>query len=94
METENRKTAAPALPLAAITALRAGNKIEAIKVVRIERNTGLKEAKDIVEDYLQSQPELKSAFANAQSEDSRSGLLGIAMLVIIGLLVWYFLRRT
>ena len=33
------------LPPAAIEALRRGNKIEAIKIVRVERNLGLKEAR-------------------------------------------------
>jgi hypothetical protein len=47
------------LPKAAIDALWQGNVIEAIKVVRQERNIGLKEAKDLVDAYLASQPALK-----------------------------------
>jgi len=39
--------------------LRHGNLIEAIKVVRQERNIGLTEAKGVVEAYLASQPSLK-----------------------------------
>jgi hypothetical protein len=38
----------PTLPPAAIAALNAGNKIEAIKIVRQEQRHGLKEAKDLV----------------------------------------------
>lgn len=37
------------LPQAAVDALRRGNKIEAIKIVRAELRIGLKEAKDLVE---------------------------------------------
>lgn len=47
------------IPKAAVEALRSGNLIEAIKVVRQERNIGLKEAKKEVEAYLVSQPALK-----------------------------------
>src|SRR5574337_418643 len=42
-----------------VEALRHGNVIEAIQVVRRERNIGLKEAKEEVEAYLVSQPALK-----------------------------------
>ncbi|TRZ96713.1 MAG: hypothetical protein D4R84_06580 [Rhodocyclaceae bacterium] len=50
MDEANRSTSAvPALSAEAIAALRRGNKIEAIKLVRVERNLGLKEAKDAVE---------------------------------------------
>lgn len=47
------------LPKSAVEALWQGNVIEAIKVVRQERNVGLKEAKDVVDAYLASQPALK-----------------------------------
>lgn len=47
------------IPKAAVEALRHGNVIEAIQVVRRERNIGLKEAKEEVEAYLVSQPALK-----------------------------------
>ncbi len=47
------------LPPAAVEALWQGNVIEAIKVVRQERNIGLKEAKDVVDLYIAAQPTLK-----------------------------------
>ena len=46
------------LPKAAVDALWHGNVIEAIKVVRQERNIDLKEAKDLIDTYLTSQPAL------------------------------------
>ena len=46
-------------PKAAIESLWQGNVIEAIKVVRQERNIGLKEAKEAVETYIVSEPALK-----------------------------------
>lgn len=52
------QTDATALPLprAAMEALRRGNKIEAIKIVRAETGLGLKEAKDAVDAYEQGAP--------------------------------------
>lgn len=47
------------LPKSAIDALWQGNVIEAIKLVRQERNVGLSEAKGLVDTYLASQPALK-----------------------------------
>ena len=47
------------LPKSAIDALWQGNVIEAIKLVRQERNVGLSEAKGLVDTYIASQPALK-----------------------------------
>jgi len=44
------------LPEAAIVALDAGNKIEAIRIVREATGLGLKEAKDAVERYVPGDP--------------------------------------
>jgi ribosomal protein L7/L12 len=92
MDDANRKTSA-ALPTAAISALHQGNKIEAIKIVREERNIGLKEAKDSVEDYVRSQPALQASFAAAQAEAKRSALFWLVALIVLGLLAYYLLTR-
>jgi hypothetical protein len=83
------------LPKAAIDALWQGNVIEAIKVVRQEHNIGLKEAKDLVDAYLASQPALKKkmdqVLATAQQRFVRwlIGFLvlaaGVAYLMMRGL---------
>ena len=94
MDTANRKTsAAPPLSTAAVSALRLGNKIEAIKIVREERNIGLKEAKDAIEDYLKDQPALQASFAATQTEVKRSALLWFGALIVFALFVYYFLAR-
>ena len=94
MDDANRKTSAgPSLSTAAISALHHGNKIEAIKIVRKEQNIGLKEAKDVVEDYLRSQPALQSSLAAAQAEATRSGLIWLATLVGLALFAYYFLTK-
>jgi ribosomal protein L7/L12 len=74
-------TAPPQLSPTAIAALQKGNKIEAIKIVRQERNTGLKEAKDAVEQYLVSQPALQSSLAAQQTEVTARVLLWIAVIL-------------
>jgi len=55
----NKSRRFPDLPKAAVDALWQGNVIEAIKVVRQEQNIGLKEAKNLVDAYIGSQPALK-----------------------------------
>jgi len=50
---------APDFPKAAVEALRRGDLIEAIKIVRQERGISFQEAKAEVESYLVSQPALK-----------------------------------
>ena len=52
-------------PAAAIAALTKGHKIEAIKIVRQEWSLGLKEAKDAVETYVKTRPDLTSQFQEA-----------------------------
>lgn len=90
----NKPRRSPDLPKSAVQALRHGNLIEAIKVVRQERNLGLKEAKGVVEAYLASQPAIKKkmdqVLATAQQRFIRwlVGILvlaaGIAYLVMQG----------
>lgn len=62
------------LPQAAVTALWRGQRIEAIKLVRVEQNIGLDEARDLVSAYLQTQPALSNRIAKTQT-DTREGLL-------------------
>jgi ribosomal protein L7/L12 len=82
------------LSKAAVEALRRGNLIEAIKVVRQERNIGFKEAKEVVEIHIASQPALKKKMAKvlvtAQQKFVRwmVGFLvfavGVVLLVMLG----------
>lgn len=67
--------------------IHAGNKIEAIKVLRVEQHIGLKEAKDIVDDYIASHPEL--------IQESASGSVGSLLLglAIAGAVLYWFLNK-
>lgn len=85
-------TRSVALSNAAIAALQHGNKIEAIKIVREERGTGLKEAKDAVENYLKMQPELQASFASVRSSSKRRAMLWV-FVVIVALLAYELLSK-
>ena len=61
-------TQSSSLPNAAVEMLWRGQMIEAIKLVRVERNLGLKEAKDLVDAYIRSQPSLRQKMEQTQAE--------------------------
>ncbi len=64
----------PALPQTAISALVQGHTIEAIKIVRLERDLGLKESKDLVDAHLKSRPDIQRRLQAAQAE-ARQGFV-------------------
>lgn len=69
------KPTQPALPEAAIAALRDGSVIEAIKIVREQTGLGLKEAKDAVDAHMAG-----STAQHATSETASIPLPAIGML--------------
>ena len=79
------KSEPPKLPPEAVAALAGGNKIEAIKIVRVSQKVDLKTAKDVVESYIELHPEMHLAFAT-QNKQSRQGW--IFWLLIAALLIW------
>jgi ribosomal protein L7/L12 len=89
----NRKPPNLTLSEAAVAALQRGNKIEAIKLLRMQQGIGLKEAKDLVEAYLRTQPALQSTFDTKQVQIKQSTLLWIIVLIGAGLLYFLFAKR-
>jgi hypothetical protein len=83
----------PKLSESAIAALQSGNKIQAIKLVRVEQGLGLKEAKDAVEEYLRTQPSLQQTFAATQTQTKRNALLWLVILIGGALLLYALLAR-
>jgi ribosomal protein L7/L12 len=79
------------LPAAAIEALTKGHKIEAIKILRQETDLSLKQAKDAVDMYLGSRPELASQIQRSSAPDKRLKLWLVVLFVAIFLL-YKFLR--
>lgn len=88
----NERAPSAELPAAAVEALRQGNKIEAIKLVRVEYDIGLKESKDAVEAYLRAQPALLQQL-NVSQTQGREGflrwLVGIALLLAAGAYLYF-----
>jgi ribosomal protein L7/L12 len=84
----------PALPAAALTALQHGNKIDAIRLVREERKIGLKEAKTLVEAYVESEPTLQARLRERSAATS-TAVLRWAGICISGaaLILGYVLLR-
>lgn len=73
----------PSLSRAAVTALWKGQVIDAIKLVRLEQNIGLNEAKDVIDTYLRSQPALKTHIDEAQA-DTREGVFRWLIFLLTG----------
>lgn len=94
METDSHRTDdGRPLPAAAVAALTRGNKIAAIKILRRERDIGLKEAKDIVDDYVAGQPALADAFAAAQTRGKWSVLVMALIIALAVLARWLFVKH-
>jgi len=66
-----------------IAELNNGRKIAAIKKLRASRNIGLKEAKELVDDYLSSHPELDVTV-------QRTGGSGFIVFIILAVAAYFF----
>lgn len=80
-------------PNEAVAALERGGKIEAIKIIRVARGLGLKEAKDVVEEYIKGNLGLKERMASADREATKSGLKWLIPLTAIGLWAYFYFTR-
>ncbi len=79
------------LPVEALAALQAGNKIEAIKLVRTARRLDLKDAKDLVDRYIEGQPGLQRQMRAAGAEQGRKLAFALVVTIAIGAAVYFFL---
>lgn len=81
------------LPPAARAALDAGQKIEAIRLLRQARGIGLKEAKDIV-DAAQHEPHASLSRSPGQVENNPLNAAGwVVLAVVLGLVAWRLLGQ-
>lgn len=78
-----------ALSNAAVEMLWRGDMIGAIKVVRVERKLGLKEAKDLVDAYIRSQPSLRQKMEQVQAEAWRKLKRGLIVALIFAAVAAY-----
>ncbi len=74
------------LPTAAIDALRAGQKIKAIKIVREQQHIGLQQAKTQVEAHLASSADLYPILP--RTHGGMGWLIWLMALGITGYMVW------
>lgn len=78
-------------PTEALTALQRGSKIEAIKVVREARGCGLKEAKEAVEEFIDSRPDIQLRMKEANRDVAQAALPRLLLLAAVAVAVgWYF----
>lgn len=83
------------LPPQVMHALKAGRKIEAIKLLREARGIGLAEAKDAVEGVALAQPRAGKVHRAAAKDDTGVGRL-VLVLAVLGacLAAYYFLAGS
>jgi len=76
------------LPADVIAAIENNRKIEAIKLLRAHREIELKEAKDLVDDYMA----IHSIRPGKQANSTASGFMGLFLFValVIAALIAYF----
>jgi ribosomal protein L7/L12 len=82
----------PVIPNEALQALRSGQLIDAIKVTREKTGLGLKESKDLVDQYLKEHPQEQAHIQEQLAQRSRGGIkIIVLMMFILAILVWYFI---
>lgn len=81
----------PNLPQAAVDFLGRGEVIAAIKLVRQEQDIGLKEAKDLVDAYIRSQPTLRRQMELAQAKTRQTLGRWLTWFLILAAGAAYFL---
>ena len=80
------------VPAEAIAALEEGSKVAAIKLTREATGLGLMEAKELVEAFLASHPEVNRKLQAASIDAGKPLLRAIIALIVTGLLIYYGMR--
>ena len=70
-----------------------GKKIEAIKLLREANGIGLKEAKDVVEEYIKSRPEFSMKLAAVQEEAKKSLFRWVIIFGLLSLVGFWLFRQ-
>lgn len=79
----------PELPPQAIAALEQGRKIKAIKCTRAALGVGLKEAKEIVEQFIEKRPDVRNRLVSANAGNARIALKWLLIIILCGLIIYY-----
>ena len=81
------------IPHEALDALRVGQLIDAIKITREKTGLGLKESKNLVEQYLKEHPQEQALIQEQLAQRSRGGIqIFILIFIILVILVWFLTR--
>lgn len=83
----------PHLPPAVIDAIRLGNKIEAIKILREVRGISLKDAKEAVDAYAEGRPAPRSGEARGPIVEAGASWLPWLVALVVATLLGYFYNR-
>ena len=85
----------PQLPATATAAIARGSKVDAIKEVRAATGLDLREARQLVEQYIAADPVLKEQFGQQEAALKRRVIRWVVvfdLLVFAGILWWFFGR--
>jgi ribosomal protein L7/L12 len=79
------RPAASTMPVGAVAALQRGHLIEAIRAYRDSNGTGLKDAKDAIDKYLETTPHIERQFREAARQRDAPARRILWILMILGL---------
>jgi len=79
------------LPAEAIAALERGSKIDAIKCVRMSSGVGLKEAKEMVEEFIERSPDVKMRMDAVNAESAAGVLRWLIPIAAMAVAVYFYL---
>ncbi|MBJ9958348.1 ribosomal protein L7/L12 [Acinetobacter courvalinii] len=83
----------PHIPPEALDVLREGQLIEAIKITREKTGLGLKESKDLIDQYLQAHPQEQARVQQQVAQRSRGGVkLVVFIVVLLTILIWWIMK--
>jgi hypothetical protein len=80
------------LPADVALALQRGNKIEAIKLLRMARRIGLKDAKEVIDGVIAQDPHRRSRRTDTADGRGRYVLLLIALALLV--LLYHYLAQS
>lgn len=83
----------PHIPPEALDVLREGQLIEAIKITREKTGLGLKESKDLIDQYLQAHPQEQARVQEQVAQRSRGGVKVVVFIVVLLIiLIWRIMK--
>ncbi|ATZ67715.1 MULTISPECIES: ribosomal protein L7/L12 [Acinetobacter] len=81
------------IPPEALQMLRDGQLIHAIKITREQTGLGLKESKDLIDQYLNDHPQEQTRIQEQLTQRSRSGLkVFVVIFLILVILIWFVMQ--